>query len=295
MVEKIPLRKKLVKKLLSRYRLVIINETTFEEQLYFTISRLNVIIVSSILFGTIMGLSYAFFALTPLKEFIPGKASSELNKIAVENRYLLDSITESYRKQSDYLYRIQKVLTGDLEFADLKKAELDTANDLEIQKTIPPNAADSLLRNIVSQEDKYNVIEQETKGMNALLFSPAKGPISQGYDPEKKHYAVDVVLDLNTPIKAIADGTVIFAEWTVETGYVIMVEHTYSLLSIYKHNASLTRGQGDTVRAGEVIAIAGDTGELSTGTHLHFELWSDGYAMNPIQFIDFGTQSIKKE
>ena len=74
-----------------------------------------------------------------------------------------------------------------------------------------------------------------------------------------------------------------------------MVEHTYSLLSIYKHNASLTRGQGDTVRAGEVIAIAGDTGELSTGTHLHFELWSDGYPMNPIQFIDFGTQSIKKE
>ena len=133
MAEKIPLRKKLVKKLLSRYRLVIINETTFEEQLYFTISRLNVIIVSSILFGTIMGLSYAFFALTPLKEFIPGKASSELNKIAVENRYLLDSITESYRKQSDYLYRIQKVLTGDLEFADLKKVELDTFNDLVSQ------------------------------------------------------------------------------------------------------------------------------------------------------------------
>lgn len=295
MAEKIPLRKKVVKKLLSRYRLVIINETTFEEQLYFRISRLNVIIVSSILFGMIMGLSYALFGFTPLKEFIPGKASSELNKIAIENRNLLDSITERYQKQSDYLYRIQKVLVGDLEFADLQKVELDSALDLETQKTIPPNAADSLLRNMVSQEDKYNVIQKEATGMTALLFSPAKGPISQAYNPKKKHYAVDVVLDLNTPIKAIADGTVIFAEWTVETGYVIMVEHPYSLLSVYKHNASLTKGQGDTVRAGEVIATAGDTGELSTGTHLHFEIWSDGYPMNPQEFIDFGNQSPLKE
>ena len=295
MIEKPPLKERILKKLLSRYRLVIINETTFEEQVYFRMSRLNVIILSSIFFGIVLGLTFLLFSLTPLKEFIPGMASSQLNKIALNNRDELDSITLRYQQQSVYLNRIQKVLIGDLDFDDLDSIALEDEMNFEEKESIAPNAADSLLREMVAQEDKYNLIEQQDQEMSVLLFPPAQGPISQKFDAQNKHYAVDIVLPPNTPIKSIADGTVIFSEWTVETGYVIMVEHPYGLLSIYKHNASLTREQGDTVRSGEIIATAGNTGEYSTGFHLHFELWMDGYPMDPEQFIDFGNEALTNQ
>ena len=120
-----------------------------------------------------------------------------------------------------------------------------------------------------------------------MLFPPVSGTISEPYNLEEKHYAVDVVVAKDTPVKATADGIVIFSEWTVSTGYVIILEHSYGLISVYKHNAELSKSQGDLVKAGEVIAIAGNTGELSTGPHLHFELWNDGYPINPTNFIDF--------
>ena len=120
-----------------------------------------------------------------------------------------------------------------------------------------------------------------------MLFPPVNGTISEAYNVKEKHYAVDIVVAKNTPVKATADGTVIFAEWTAETGYVVIIEHSYELISVYKHNASLTKEQGDLVKAGEVIAMAGNSGEYSTGPHLHFELWSRGYPINPTNFIDF--------
>ena len=291
MEEKLSFRKKFRKKLLSRYRLVIINETTFEEQLYFRISRLNVIITTTLGLAVLLTFTFLLFSLTPLKEFIPGKASSELNKTALENRYKLDSITLLYQQQTYYLDRIQKVLVGDLDFE-----ELDAIDWTSTQERVPPepvstNKEDSLLREMVAKEDKYNPIENQQERTLDLLFPPARGKLSQRYTPEEKHFAVDVVLAPNSPIKSIADGIVIFAEWTAETGYVIMIEHPYGLLSVYKHNASLMREQGDTVKTGEIIATAGNTGEYSTGYHLHFEMWMDGYPMNPTHFIDFGDET----
>ena len=137
---------------------------------------------------------------------------------------------------------------------------------------------------------KYNVVENPNGNVKFLLYPPAKGPISQGYNPELKHFAIDVVLEKNTPIKSVAEGTVIFSEWSAETGYVIIVEHAHDLLTVYKHNSSLNKEQGDIVSAGEVIASAGNTGELSTGWHLHFELWANGYPMDPTNFIDFSEE-----
>ena len=119
------------------------------------------------------------------------------------------------------------------------------------------------------------------------MFPPANGSISEGYNINKKHFAVDIVVAKDTPIKATADGTVILAEWTTQTGYVIIIDHGNGLISTYKHNASLTKSQGDLVKSGEVIALSGNTGELTTGPHLHFELWNDGYPIDPTTFIDF--------
>jgi murein DD-endopeptidase MepM/ murein hydrolase activator NlpD len=119
------------------------------------------------------------------------------------------------------------------------------------------------------------------------LFTPAKGIISEKFNVQNKHYAVDIALQENEPIKSVSEGTVIFSEWTAETGYVIIIEHSSGLISVYKHNSSLTKQQGDNVDSGEVIALAGNTGEYSSGYHLHFELWTDGYPLDPEKFIDF--------
>ena len=126
--------------------------------------------------------------------------------------------------------------------------------------------------------------------LNTFLFPPVNGQISQPFDRDKSHYAIDIAVKKNMPVKAIADGTVIFSEWTSETGYVIILEHNLGLLSVYKHNSSLNKRQGESVISGEVIATAGNTGEYSTGYHLHFELWMDGYPMDPENFFNFSAQ-----
>ncbi len=280
--------KQIVNKLVNRYRMVIINEQTFEEQLQFRLSRLNVIIFSVLLLTLIGTLAAALIAFTPIKEYIPGYDSTTIRKTATENYLMTDSLILANQKNIQYLNAIKSALSGEVNFAEPPQINEESAEKAATQEyTTKRIKEDSLLRAIVAQEDKYNVAISNTDKTNFLLFPPAKGLISQAFSPEDKHYAVDIVLEENTPIKSVAEGTVIFAEWTAQTGYVIMVEHPYSLLSIYKHNASLTKEQGDRVVTGEVIATAGNTGEFSTGWHLHFELWMDGYPIDPKNFFDF--------
>ena len=153
-----------------------------------------------------------------------------------------------------------------------------------------PILEDSLLRVFVSQQDKYSPNLEKQVNSNMFLFPPVLGTISEPFDINQSHYAVDIVAKENTPIKAISDGTVIFAEWTSETGYVIILEHSLGILSVYKHNASLSKKQGDSVSGGEVIASIGNTGDFTTGYHLHFELWIDGYPVNPENFFNFSRE-----
>ena len=179
-------------------------------------------------------------------------------------------------------------MVGDLKIDELQDSQIEVDSFSKRSKTIvSKSVSDSLLRAMVDQEDKYNFQGNSKNKVDFVLFPPAQGDLSQTYDPANKHFAVDIVLKENAPIKAVAEGTVIFSEWTAGTGHVIIIEHPYGLISAYKHNSSLSKKQGDFVVAGEVIATAGNTGELSTGWHLHFELWSDGYPMNPENFIDF--------
>lgn len=281
-------RKRIKKKLLSRYRLVILNEETFEEQLYFRLTRLNVIIISTFIFTLLFTGTIAVVSYTPIKEYIPGYASNKMRKQSAENAFKLDSLFNAYRQSNQQLSAIRKVLTGEVDIEELKGDSLYLENQNSLNRVISKRSEqDSLLRSLVEQEDKYSVALTSNSKVDFVLFPPATGSLSQAFDPVNKHYAVDVVLNENAPIKAVAEGTVIFSEWTADTGYVIIIEHPYGLLSAYKHNAVLSKTQGETVAAGEVIATAGNTGEYSTGYHLHFELWSDGFPMNPENFIDF--------
>ncbi len=278
--------KRFKRKLLHKYRLVILNEETFEERFSFKLNRLNVFVFST-LFALFLILATTFIiAFTPLREYIPGYSSTTLKKKATNLAYKTDSLQKILDVNEQYLASIKKVLTG-----DVKTVEFNKDSIIEVAKTDPSvlirtSRKDSLLRQAVAKEDKYNPLIAPQVQQYAL-FAPVKGSISEGYDSKAKHYAVDVVTVKDAPVKAVADGTVIFAEWTAATGYVIILKHDNNLISVYKHNAMLTKEQGEIVKAGEVIATVGNTGELTTGPHLHFELWRDGFPVNPTSFIDF--------
>jgi murein DD-endopeptidase MepM/ murein hydrolase activator NlpD len=278
--------KRFKRKLLHKYRLVILNEETFEERFSFKLNRLNVFVFST-LFALFLILATTFIiAFTPLREYIPGYSSTTLKKKATRLAYQTDSLQKILDVNEAYLASIKKVLTGDVKTLDFNKDSI-----IEVAKTDPSvlirtSRKDSLLREAVAKEDKYNPLIAP-QAQQYALFAPVKGSISEGYDSQKKHYAVDVVTVKDAPVKAVADGTVIFAEWTAATGYVIILKHDNNLISVYKHNAMLTKEQGEVVKAGEVIGTVGNTGELTTGPHLHFELWRDGFPVNPTSFIDF--------
>jgi murein DD-endopeptidase MepM/ murein hydrolase activator NlpD len=278
-----------LKKLITPYRMVIINEETFEERIQFKISKLSVLMLSLLSFSAIAGLVYASIAYTSLKEYIPGYDSTELRKQAVQNLFVTDSLITLYNQNLQYLNAIRAVLNEDISFEDPERMnqslQVENQDAPEFISSIPE---DSLLRAFVSQQDKYNPdLSSSNVTLETLLLPPAIGPISQGFNTEESHFAVDIVLEANTPIKSIADGRVVFAEWTAQTGYVIIIEHSQGILSVYKHNAALSKEQGDVVQGGEVIALAGNTGELTTGFHLHFELWVEGYPMDPKNFFNF--------
>lgn len=282
-------KKRLAKKLLHKYRLVILNEDTFEERFAFKLTRLNVFVSVGISAIVLIALTILLIAFTPLREYIPGYSSAALRQRATELVYTTDSLQQEIQKKNQYFTSIRKVLSGDISPSEMETQDTSTYNNSVGSDSVNlnPSKADSLLREKVEQEDKYNVFDVAVSRLDFKLFAPVKGSISEAYNVEEKHFAVDIVTEENTPVKATADGTVIFAEWTSETGYVIILEHSYGLISIYKHNASLTKEQGELVKTGEVIAMVGSTGEFTTGPHLHFELWSDGYPVNPSEFLEF--------
>lgn len=280
--------KKFARKLLHKYRLVVLNEDTFEERFAIKLTRLNVFVIVMLSAIILIAGTTFLIAFTSLREFIPGYSSAKLKRQATELNFKTDSLQQVIALNDQYYASIKRVLTGDVKTVQFNRDSIIAAagNDVAAIK-VAATKEDSLLREKVDKEDKYNLFEKNVSGSNYVLFPPVNGTISEPYDLKTKHYAVDIVVAKNTPVKATADGTVIFAEWTAETGYVIIIEHSQELISVYKHNASLTKQQGDLVKAGEVIAMAGNTGEYTTGPHLHFELWSKGYPINPTNFIDF--------
>src|SRR5690554_1114094 len=258
--------KKFKKKLLHKYRLVILNEETFEERFSFKLNRLNVFIFTVLSSLFLIITTTVIIAFTPLREYIPGYSSTTLKKKAAKLAYQTDSLQQVISVNDQYLASIKKVLTGDVKTVDFNKDSI-----IEVAKTDPSvliriSRKDSLLRENVAQEDKYNPLIGNRE-QQYTLFAPVNGTISSNYDSQAKHYAVDIVTVKDAPVKAIADGTVIFAEWTVQTGNVIIIKHNNNLISVYKHNAMLTKEQGQLVKGSEVIATVGSTGELTTGPH----------------------------
>ena len=273
--------------LLNRYRMIIINETTFNEELSFRFSRFNILSIIILLLAFIFIGTFFLVSFTPIREFIPGYTSTKLRKEAIRNTFLLDSLVTKFQKQDQFIKSIKSALSGNNESDEGFLKEINKNNLESFSREFNRIKADSLLRLEVIQEDKYNLVPNSKNNVKFMLFSPASGLISEPFNSQIKHFAVDVALAKDTPIKSVAVGTVVLAEWTSDTGYVVVIKHDHGLLSVYKHNSTIEKSQGDIVQAGEVIAFAGNSGELSTGYHLHFELWIDGYPVDPTNFIDF--------
>ena len=153
--------------------------------------------------------------------------------------------------------------------------------------TVSPSSEDSILRKYVENEDKFNLTKNELVIENKMFFSPIKGEITQSFNFEENHFAIDIAADIGTPVKSILDGKILFSEWSVDTGYVIIIDHGENIISVYKHNSKALKEQNNFVQAGEVIAYSGNQGSLSSGPHLHFELWKNGTPINPEPLLNF--------
>lgn len=276
------------KKLLHRYRLVILNEDTFEERVSFKINRLGGFLLTGFLSLVVIGITLLLIIYTPVKSYIPGYTSSSFKKEVSNISLNIDSLEYSIQVKDAYLENVRMILSGQI---DSLTSDVDTIQEVIVsdfdENMFATSKTDSVLRAQVEEEDKYNVLENAIFEGDFTFFPPVKGIVSDTFNIEKKHFAVDIATDKNESVKSIADGRVIFADFTTEAGYVIIIEHQFSLISVYKHNSSLLKSQGQFVSGGEVIALTGNTGDFSSGTHLHFEIWSDGNPLNPQEFINF--------
>ena len=280
-------RKEIIKeKLTFKYRFVVLNEDTFEERFSFKLNRLNAFIFGGIFSVLLISLTILFITLTPLKEYIQGYSSSELQKETTDLVYKVDSLNQALSVNDLYIENIQQVLKGEIKRVTFDKDSVLRQFQID-EIDFAPSPVDSLFREEVEQMDRFSVFQQAKKSTDIVFSTPIKGQITQQYDDQEKHFAVDIAVDQDTPVKAAADGTVIFKGFTADTGYVIVLEHGQGFTSIYKHNSSIYKEQGELVKSGEVIASAGSTGAFSTGAHLHFELWNDGYPVNPTNYINF--------
>ncbi|MFZ4435295.1 MAG: murein hydrolase activator EnvC family protein [Flavobacterium psychrophilum] len=281
-------RQLLKEKLFAKNRLVIVNEDTFAELFSLRLTLMNVFVVASSAAILIVTCTTFLIAFTPLREFIPGYASTKLKKDATQLALKSDSLSVALQKNENYIASIKQILTGNLDYAKLSKDSIMATKSVE-KEAVPLEASpeEVKIRELADKEDKYNLLEKAQAKVNVVLFAPVNGTIIQKYSVKNKHLYLDVAVAKNTPIKSIADGTVIFSDWTPTNAFVIVVRHTNGFISVYKNAASQTKEQGDVVKTGEVIALAGAAGRESTSSQLRFELWKDGQPVDPTQYMAF--------
>jgi len=279
----------LLQRLKNKYRLIIFNDDTFEEVWFMRLSRLNLLAVVGS--GTILliALVSLLIAYTPVREFIPGYPEANVRRKMVENYQKLDSLEKELSLRSQYIDNISTVMSGGVPENPAETYDT-TVNDQNV--TFQTSRDDSLLREQIEQKERYSlaVNYQESTGRDLSrihFFTPCKGLVTNSFNARENHFGTDIVAGENNVVKAALEGTVTMANWTLKTGYIIQIQHKDNLLTVYKHNAELLKQVGDHVEAGEAIAVIGNSGELSSGPHLHFELWRNGTPLDPEKYIVF--------
>ena len=287
-------KKKVKERKKKKYRLVVYNNDTYEEKIHFKLTLMN--IFSIVLFSSVILIVLVIYliAFTPLREYIPGYTDVSLNRRVYEMEQRADSLETVFAQKDLYINNLKKIIMGDDFETDSINSLLTKSSGTDFSNiTDKRSKNDSLFRLEYENETRNNlfnteILKESSSTFNLIsLYSPMEGIVTNHFNRAEKHYGTDIVTDKNTAIKATANGTVIYSDWTVDNGYTIGIQHNGNLISVYKHNAVLLKEEGDFVNAGDAIAIYGNSGSMSTGPHLHFELWHNGTPLNPEDYISF--------
>lgn len=269
--------------------MVLLNEDTFEEVGNIRLTRLNLIALFGIVLILLIAIIFSLIAYTNIRELIPGYPDAAMRQNIRQNTMKVDSLEYEQAIRDQYFDNLKRIISGEMPENYLN----DTTGMVDAQEiTFRRSSNDSLLRQQVEAEEQFRLSVLDDEHVNRNLydmhfFTPVNGIITRSFNPMEGHFGIDLVTNPNEVVKAALDGTVIMSTWTLETGYVIQVQHDHELISVYKHNASLFKSVGQKVVAGDAIAIVGNSGELTTGPHLHFELWHDRIPQNPAEYIVF--------
>jgi murein DD-endopeptidase MepM/ murein hydrolase activator NlpD len=289
---KLNLKKKFHDWVESKFLFVIRKEQDFAVVTSFSVSAFSVVLIFVLLFFTLFGISLVLSKTLLQQWFDPEYAETEnLSKILMLSE-TVDSLAVEIAQKDLYVLNLQRIITGDDDF--VPGNTMDTASAKGAAKTDIRSFEASEETKIILDEFRGSQLDfgsaratSSDAFSQTYFFPPLKGLVTAAFEPQKNHFGVDVVTKENEPVKTIADGSVFFTSWTLETGYVIAVQHANELISIYKHNSVLLKTVGDVVRGGEILSIIGNTGELTSGQHLHFEMWYRGTPLNPQEFITF--------
>lgn len=281
--------KRIYKKLRNKYRLVVMNDQSLEERASFRLSPMNVFVSAGIMLIILVTATIYLIAFTGLREYIPGYADPGMKRKVFLLNQKADSLQRVLDDREVYVTNIKNIMAGKAEGKTENRPNASIQAKYDTLRNLPKSREDSLFRLEIERQDKENMkgpVEKTGIG-SFFFFSPVKGTITSAFDLRGKHYGIDIVAPENEAIKAASDGVVVLSNFTTETGYVIAIQHSNNLLTMYKHNSSLLKKTGDNVKAGDVIAIIGNTGEHTTGPHLHFELWYNGTPVDPQKYVTF--------
>ena len=280
--------KSFLKRIFNDYKVVISSEDTFEEKFSFKANKINALIIILAYSIILISFTISIVFFTQLREMVPGYSSTDLLNRAIYLTKKIDSLEQQIALNNKFYKSIEDVLSGNIEeFVARDELSVDSSLTNSDFVTVSPNSQDSILRKYVENEDKFNLTNNELIIENKMFFSPIKGEITQSFNFNENHFAIDIAADIGTPVKSVLDGKIIFSEWSLETGYVVVIDHGENIISVYKHNSKILKEQNDFVQAGEVIAYSGNQGNLSTGPHLHFELWKNGTPIDPEPLLNF--------
>ena len=291
---KLKRNKKWYKNLRGKYRMVIFNDQTFEERISFRLTRLNVFLSVFSVGIIFMALTFMIIANTSVKKYIPGYPDIDDKRQLYNLNILADSLLLDIEIKNQYIASIKNIFQDST--IDKQNYEIESGDFRYDTIKNRKSNNDSILRAEFENQSMYNLYfnesEQTTESSENSIksfnfFTPLQGIITAGFNVMENHYGIDIVTSHNEAVKAALEGTVVFSGWTLETGYIISLQHERNFISVYKHNSVLLKKEGDHVLAGEPIAISGQSGELTTGPHLHFELWENGTPVNPEDYILF--------
>jgi murein DD-endopeptidase MepM/ murein hydrolase activator NlpD len=285
-------KKTISERLTTKYQLVIRNEENLAEKSTIGFTYAKVLVISVAIF-TMIFIGSLFLSKTLLaKWFDPKHAQMEANKKLYELALKVDSLAHEVDRKDKFILNFQRVLSGDTSSGFVDPATQLGGQDKMVKAVGNMKLApsDSQFRKEFEQSEQSLITLTSGKYrelQETFFFSPITGFVSDHYDLKKGHFGIDIVAKTNEPVKCIADGTVLMASWTQDSGYVIAVQHRGNLISLYKHNAELLKKVGTFVTAGDIISIVGNSGEMTDGPHLHFELWYNGNSLNPEEFVTF--------